>query len=539
MQHGHERHTPTVRRRGGPLDKDLFVVKSKAIADKPAPSRRRAARASAATEGQIPTFSKQAIDQFPALVWRAGVDAKCDYFNRAWLNFTGRTLQQEQGDGWAEGVHPDDIANCLRNYLRAFKARKPFVIEYRLRRYDGQYRWILDQGRAFHGPDGRFAGYIGSCVDATELRNAEERVRFQASLLDQVRNAVIATDPDGKIIYWNRFAEKLYQWTAAEVTGRSILNVTVPAVRREEAMAIITTLANEGHWFGEFEVRRKDGRRFMAEVHNARIEDARGMAIGLVGVSADITARKRVEKRLHDSKEQLRALMARVQHVREEEGARIAREIHDELGQTLTSLALDLNWMNEQVTAGARTRRDARLCLRLKDMNARLETTARAVQRIATELRPQMLDDLGLAATIEWQAEEFAMRTGISCRWIQRPNVAVPDRAQATALFRIFQEVLTNIIRHARAQSVTLQMRQVKADVILEVTDNGIGFKPARLLDRASLGLLGMRERAARVGGRVEIRSAPGKGTRVTVITPAKSGARQKNSAKDGHGKAK
>jgi len=477
-------------------------------------------------------FYRHLIDRFPALIWRSGVDAKCDYFNETWLEFTGRTLQQELGDGWSEGVHPDDLKKCLRDYRRAFRARKPFVLEYRLRRHDGAYRWVLDQGRALLGRAGKFAGYIGSCLDVTELRNAEERVRFQASLLDQVRNAVIATDLQGKIIYWNRFAEDLYRWKRSEVLGRSILDVTVPPLRHAERTVIMTTIIQRGHWSGEFEMCRRDGNRFIAELHDVLLADERGAAIGVVGISVDITARKRVEKRLRASQEQLRALMARVQNVREEESARIAREIHDELGQALSSLGLDVNWMQEQLAAGVEPMRAAGLRRRLKDMRVRLETTVYAVQRIATELRPQMLDDFGLAATLEWQAEEFAARTGISCRWLQRPTVMISDRAQATALFRIFQEILTNVGRHSRARSVTLQLRQINREVILEVTDDGKGFEPARLLDGTSLGLLGMRERAAGVGGRMEIQTASGMGTRVTLVTPAGRTPRPKKSAK-------
>jgi PAS domain S-box-containing protein len=391
---------------------------------------------------------------------------------------------------------------------------------------------VIDRASAFYEVDGRFAGYIGSCLDITDLRNAEQRIRFQASLLDQVRNAVIATDLEGKISYWNRYAEKLYGWKTSDALGRSVLDVVAPTQRWEEASAIRSALLKNGHWSGEFEVRRKDGRRFMAEVHDTLIADERGAPIGVVRVSADISARKRVQKRLQDSQEQLRALMVRTQQIKEEESTRIAREIHDELGQALSALGMDLNWMHLQLQAGRCTKREAELRRRLKGMNTRLETTVRAVQRIATELRPEMLDDFGLAATLEWQAEEFAARTGIACRWIQRPSATISDYGQATAFFRIFLEILTNVARHARARSVTLQLVQTRRELILEVADDGKGFKLGRLLGRAALGLLGMHERATRMGGRMKIDTAPGKGTRVTVIAPVRTAARRKNSDK-------
>src|SRR5436305_12352836 len=107
------------------------------------------------------------LDRFPALVWRAVIYGKCDFFNKAWLAFTGRSMDQEMGDGWTDGVHPDDLAGCLQSYLKAFHARKPFDLEYRLRRHDGKYRWIVDRGRPFLDSGGKFAGYLGSCFDIT------------------------------------------------------------------------------------------------------------------------------------------------------------------------------------------------------------------------------------------------------------------------------------------------------------------------------------------------------------------------------------
>ncbi len=118
-------------------------------------------------------FYTALMELFPALIWRSGPDAKCDYFNKTWLQYTGRTLEQELGDGWVEGVHSDDRAGSLKRYVDAFNIREPFAMEYRLRRHDGEYRWILDQGRPFLDPEGNFAGYIGSCMDITEHKNAQ------------------------------------------------------------------------------------------------------------------------------------------------------------------------------------------------------------------------------------------------------------------------------------------------------------------------------------------------------------------------------
>lgn len=117
------------------------------------------------------------VEQAPILIWRAGTDGKCDYFNERWLSFTGRTQEQEAGDGWAEGVHPDDLKPCIDYYLEHFNARKPFEMDYRLKRADGEYRWIFDRGVPFYSPAGEFLGFIGSCIDITDKKKAQEELK--------------------------------------------------------------------------------------------------------------------------------------------------------------------------------------------------------------------------------------------------------------------------------------------------------------------------------------------------------------------------
>jgi signal transduction histidine kinase len=230
------------------------------------------------------------------------------------------------------------------------------------------------------------------------------------------------------------------------------------------------------------------------------------------------------EHRLRSSESQLRALAARLQQAREEESKRIAREIHDELGQALTSLNIDLAWLEAKVARDGNTPLAEQLGSRFKSMTALLAKSARSVQRIARELRPGMLDDLGLTATLQWQAEEFQRRTGIQCRWKQPAGELSVGSGEATALFRIFQESLTNVARHAHAGIVELSLEELGSRLVLEISDDGTGFSLASLPNARSLGLLGMRERATLVGGRLTIRSVPGKGTKVRVILPLKNG---------------
>lgn len=230
--------------------------------------------------------------------------------------------------------------------------------------------------------------------------------------------------------------------------------------------------------------------------------------------------RKRAEQQLRESNEQLRLLSMHLQSVREEERTRIAREVHDELGQALTGLKLQLTWLTSRLPKNATVLRQ-----KARSISANIDETVQAIRRIATELRPGVLDTAGLLAAIEWQAQQFQSQTGIVCR----VHAVVPDSSLNaelnTTFFRIFQETLTNVIRHAKASAVEVNFFEVNDHLVLEVSDNGIGISPAHIYNRKSLGLLGIRERAALLGGEVHWEGKPGQGTKVTVRIPCPTNA--------------
>jgi len=230
--------------------------------------------------------------------------------------------------------------------------------------------------------------------------------------------------------------------------------------------------------------------------------------------------RMMVREELRDSQAQLRALAAHLQSVREEERKRISREIHDELGQSLTGLKMDLAWIRVRLQSGDAENNRQPLFDKLNLMGAVLDGTAGLVRKLCTELRPGILDDLGLVAAIEWQAREFEKRTGIACcTKLELGDLAVGPES-STALFRIFQEILTNTARHAQASHVEVSLESDNGIVRLEVKDNGRGISDREKLGSKSLGLLGMRERVRILGGSVDIQGRSGKGTTVTVRVP-------------------
>jgi signal transduction histidine kinase len=220
----------------------------------------------------------------------------------------------------------------------------------------------------------------------------------------------------------------------------------------------------------------------------------------------------RKSERLKESEDKLRRLAAHLISVREEERAHIAREIHDELGQVLTGLKMEVTWLAKRL-------REKPLIEKTDSMCKLIDTTVQTVRKIATGLRPEMLDDMGLIAAVGWQAKEFQKRTGIRCRAKLPPEVKL-DIDVSTTMFRIFQEILTNVARHSRATRVDMELTIAEDKVALEVVDNGVGIADSDLNGKKSLGLLGMHERALLFGGEVKITGTPGHGTRVSVNIP-------------------
>jgi signal transduction histidine kinase len=223
----------------------------------------------------------------------------------------------------------------------------------------------------------------------------------------------------------------------------------------------------------------------------------------------------RKTERLRESEEKLRRLAAHLISVREEERAHIAREIHDELGQVLTGLKMEVGWLAKHL-------KDKDLIEKTDSMGKLIDSTVQTVRKIATGLRPEMLDDMGIIAAVGWQAKEFQKRTGIRCRVKLPPEVKL-DIDVSTTMFRIFQEILTNVARHSRATRIDVELRVGAERVDLEVADNGVGITDTDMTGKKSLGLLGMHERALLFGGEVKITGSPSHGTRVAVTIPLRS----------------
>lgn len=276
---------------------------------------------------------------------------------------------------------------------------------------------------------------------------------------------------------------------------------------------------DSGHFHTETDERRLDGTPMRIEGDYIVIHDGPDRIAGHFGIQRDVTDRHLAAEELAASREELRALAARLQQVREEERTVIAREIHDELGQALTGLRLDMAWMTRGLPA------DHALTGQCASIIARIDGTLNSVRRIATELRPSVLDHLGLSAAVEWQVQEFGARTGIEIELdlcddcLTPPNETLPNDLDSS-VFRVLQESLTNVARHAQATRVAVILDRTNTQIMLDVSDDGVGVPAGRLDGMASLGLVGMRERALACGGALSITGRPGGGTTVQLVVP-------------------
>jgi PAS domain S-box-containing protein len=301
------------------------------------------------------------------------------------------------------------------------------------------------------------------------------------------------------------------------------------------AFAHATDVTGDGVMREEIRVVQADGsERWLAVIGHTFFEGDPRRAIWISGVATDITARKQIEceraqqavaleervrertAELEYSRAQLQSLSARLERLREEERDRMAREIHDELGQELTGLKIELAQMRKGVS-------DHGLLHKLDILSTNVDTAIHTVRRLATELRPGILDDFGLPAAIEWHLNDFGQRAGLIYRFMCEAENIELDRDTAAAIFRIFQETLTNIARHANATHVDVQLHEVDGHFILEVQDNGRGISKQQLTGSNSLGLLGMRERVRHLSGKLVIEGVPDRGTTVLVRIPLKS----------------
>jgi PAS domain S-box-containing protein len=367
--------------------------------------------------------------------------------------------------------------------------------------------------------------------DLTLRKRAEEesaRMRGQldaaqariAAILDSAMDAIITVDEEQRIVLFNRAAEQMFRVRRDEALGAP-LDRFLPARFREAHREHIERFGRTGVTarrmgdVGSLRALRADGEEFPIEASISQVsEGGRGY---FTVILRDVTIRVRAQEEVKRQQEELRALSAQVLEAREEEKTLIARELHDELGQLLTALKMDVSWLRERLREAPHEAGG-----KVQAMNALIDNMVASVRRISADLRPLMLDDLGLADAAAWLVEDFAQRSGVNCDLRKPPDGSLEgiERATANTVYRALQESLTNIARHAGARNAWVVLAVQNDWILAEIEDDGRGIAPENLAGRRSLGLKGMRERVHYLGGMLEITRAPRGGTRVRLRVP-------------------
>jgi PAS domain S-box-containing protein len=443
------------------------------------------------------------------------LDGRFVVTNRAYQDLVGYTATELREMKMPDLTHEDDRENAI-NLLTKLRVgeRKEFQIEHRAVSRDRRVLWIRKTMSLIRDAEGSPRYMMALVEDITERKRAEEDLRKQTEVLqtifDHIPVMINLTAEDGRLKLVNREWESVLGWQLNEIQKQDvdILAECYPDPRIRQTVLNFRAAAR-GEWV-DFKTRTRDGRMIDTRWAVVKLTDGTTLGIG-----EDITERKRAEEQLQRSFKQLRELTARLQSVREEERAKVAREIHDELGQALTAIKIDLASLIRAPRADQKEELE-----KTESILKLVDQTILSVRRIATELRPAILDDLGLVAAVEWAAEEFDARTGTNCRLDLPDEDIVIDQDRTTAIFRIFQETLTNVSRHAEATQVDVRLGREDGNIVLEVRDYGRGIGEEQFAASRSLGILGMRERALLLGGVLTIRGAPGKGTIVRVVIP-------------------
>ncbi|MGD9489244.1 MAG: PAS domain S-box protein [Calditrichaceae bacterium] len=445
--------------------------------------------------------------------------------NDAMCRIAGLEKKYLENNVFTVMYHEDERINDLADYRDAIEENSLSPHFEALRTlWDGRKIWFEFSNSLLHLPDSTVL-VLSIIKDISERKKSEfeltESEKKFRMIFNNANDAVFVSqltpdDQPGEFIEVNDIACRRLGYSKEELINLPQQTIFPPS-QINEFDRIVNRLKKERHVIFESLHLTKDRRQISVEI-SSHLFEFNGTPT-VLSIARDITERKRAEENLKKSGEQLRNLASHLQTIREEERIMIAREIHDELGQVLTVLKIQLSLLLNKLDGDKFEFKD-----KFDSISNLIDQAVESVQRISTKLRPGILDELGLIPAIEWQAQEFQEKTGIICKCSLPPENILIDKTKSTAIFRIFQEALTNVARHANAKKISVIFKQENGHLQLDITDNGDGISQSQINDARSLGLLGMKERAVLLGGTVQINGVSGKGTNVKVIMPIMDG---------------
>jgi PAS domain S-box-containing protein len=445
-------------------------------------------------------------------IFRCDPKGVCVYVNERWCEFSGLSPEQIVGTATTlSHIHPDDRERVRATWEVTVGTGLPFRCEYRYLQADGTLRWILGQVNEERDADGVLTGYIGTSTDITELHvlreelqkshaQLEARVRERtvqmermAKIVEGSDDAIISSDFSGKVVSWNPAAETIFGYTAEEMIGRASLFLT-PEDRMEEAQ-MLREKARAGESARQVETVRvsRSGERIDVALSIFPLRDADGTIIGTSVIVRDIRERRKAELRL-------RQLSWRLMRSQDEERRRVARELHDSTAQTVAGLAMNLSVLAQ----GGATLTEKKGAKLLQDSLGLAENAVSDLRSQAYLLHPPLLDERGLNAAMRWFVEGFSERSGIPVEVEIAPNFPRLAEQLEMTIFRVLQESLSNVRRHARSETARIRLALVEGCVQLEIRDRGRGIRQAEA-EGLGVGIAGMRERLLQMGGSLSI----------------------------------
>ena len=430
-----------------------------------------------------------------------------------------------------EIILPADTEIWIQHQKQAAKKRGLHEVQFRIRRQDGKIVWIEHACQPVTDSNGQFLGFRASNRDITERKLVQEELERKKQSLAEAQRIAHLGNWDWNIItnelWWSDEVYRIFGLHPSKfgATYDAFLKSVHPDDRTIVNEAVNRSLVDSNYLYSiEYRVVRPDGSERVVHARGV-VNFQEGKPVRMIGTVYDITERKKaakeIEKKSSELKkinEKLRNLYERLSDAREDERAGIARELHDELGQALTALRMDVSWLRAKLDKNQQLLQD-----KTTAMTRLIDSTIKAVQRISSELRPGILDDLGLKPAVEWYIGEFQKRRGTRC-YFESKGDEVTDEKIATALFRIIQEALTNVARHSQATRVNISLRNHKGCIVMKIEDNGEGIKQEEIDDTRTSGITGMRQRIASLGGKFDIHGVSGKGTTINITVPRKRG---------------
>jgi PAS domain S-box-containing protein len=474
-------------------------------------------------------------DSAPVLIWIADTTKALIWVNKFWLDFAGRPMGQEIGNGWIQNIHPEDAGRCRRIYDESFDARKPFELEYRLKRNDGQYRWLLDNGAPTY-IDNQFIGYIGSCVDITDRKETENRLRQSEekyrAIGELINYGVWMCDASGKNLYASESFLKLVGITQQQCSDLGWADVLHPDDVQDTIAAWKSCVATGKTWDREHRFRGADGQWHPILARGVPILDDQGQIKQWVGINLDISnikkseealknlaavLEKRVEERtqlLQDQAVHLRQLAVELTQAEQSERRRLAEVLHDHLQQYLVAAKMRLEAEELNTTIDVNEFRIARTYI---------EKAIEASRVLTAELRPPVLYEGGLSAALRYLTQKMNDQHKVNIQLSILEDVEPGTDLIKIMIYQCVQELLLNAVKYAGVFDIVVTIARLENNAIqATVEDHGKGFDSTQIGNNHSggFGLFSIRERVRALGGELKILSVIGQGSRFTIVVP-------------------